>query len=391
MSNLARLRLAGFWTQNSVVDPQEFEDFDAARPKLANFEDGSTHAPSAFVTVGGSGFQFTGTGHSLAASARLNVESTGEIRLKNGSLLKADGSGGDIRLEVLTNVATLTIQSGAVMDIAGAANVTGNLDIESAGELNLKSGGTLTAESGSTVTLSSGATVTIAANATMSGDMTVSSGGSIVFQSGGTITGASGSTVTLQGTTNLYELKLIGSASWVVFNTARTWLRAGAVVLPLSYAGTSTGPDDPDIWTEVSDATTAPCYRTRSATSSGGKSLIEFRDLPIGGEITSVTITTKGTNLLSIVATMPTYRIVSWEDSSAAGLTTHSSLTTDAGTAGSFPATETQTTISATGTPTVTAGRRYGLLINHPFESPAGQAMRIYEITMNGTVEEHQL
>ena len=62
--------------------------------KAPNFEDGSTHAPSAFVTVGGSGFELTGTGHSLAASARLNVESTGELRLKNGALLKADGSVG---------------------------------------------------------------------------------------------------------------------------------------------------------------------------------------------------------------------------------------------------------------------------------------------------------
>ena len=97
--------------------------------KAINGDQGGTWAPSGFITVGGSGFEFTGTGHSLASSARLNVESGAEVRLKNGALLKADGAGGDIRLEVLTNVATLTIQSGAVQKVeaGGALDVYGGL------------------------------------------------------------------------------------------------------------------------------------------------------------------------------------------------------------------------------------------------------------------------
>lgn len=188
--------------------------------KAPNFEDGSTHAPSAFVTVGGSGFELTGTGHSLAASARLNVESTGELRLKNGALLKADGSVGDIRLEVLSNVATLTAQAASVVNLDGITSIGGDMTFQSSGpaSLDFETGVTATWASGSTAVHASGSTTTLA------GTTNVSSTGAVTFQSGSSLTGQSsapgtwagtwgfGSTLAVTGVTTLSSTVNCGSA-----------------------------------------------------------------------------------------------------------------------------------------------------------------------------------
>jgi hypothetical protein len=134
-------------------------------------------------------------------------------------------------------------------------------------------------------------------------------------------------------------------------------------------------------------------YRTSREREAAAVSLEEMTLLARSAraEIVEVTVTTKGTDSGSIASTRPQYQIVSWGDSAAAGNTTHSLLTTDAGSIATFGLTVTQTTIAATGSPKVTAGRHYGLRIIHPYEAINNQGVRIYECTIAGTAEEHMI
>ena len=346
-----------------------------------NGDGGGTWAPSAFITVGGSGFQLTGTGHEIAGSARLTIQSLGELRVANGGLIKIDGTSGDIRIEVVSNVAKLTVQAGATLSSAGA------LDLESTCVMTAKSGSEIDLASGSSVIAASGSTIEMQAGSTCSvaGDFDVESTGVTTWKSGSNLIGAAGAFLQWTPAAWFADLNCV-SSSWPSLAPSRSWSRGAAVLIPMSYTGGATsGPSSPDIWTAQSNIKNSPCYLTSDLDASGGASVLEFRDLPIGATITSVTITTRGTVVAGAASTLPTYRIVSWVDSNAADFTTHSSLTTDGAVAATFPTVTTQTTIAATGSPTVTAGRRYGLLITHPYQAVTNQGMRIYECTMNGT------
>lgn len=192
--------------------------------KAINGDDGGTWAPGAFITVGGAGFEFTGTGHSLAAGARLTAENGAEVRLQNGAYLVANGSAGDIRLEVAVNVATLTIQNGAYM----AVNSGGSVDFAGACVWKTSGPGSATFESGTTLTLSSGATLTAATGSTVNltgstlvrGTLTIrNSGGpgSFVTEAGTTFTANSAATfndaVTVNASVTCTTLAVTGNAT----------------------------------------------------------------------------------------------------------------------------------------------------------------------------------
>jgi hypothetical protein len=90
MANFPRIRLPGFWVLGSVVDPAEFEAIDAIRPMLINAADGSTHAPTDPIVIGGDGLQVTGP---LSASGNVTITGggttditmSGTTRVKLGS------------------------------------------------------------------------------------------------------------------------------------------------------------------------------------------------------------------------------------------------------------------------------------------------------------------
>jgi hypothetical protein len=220
-----------------VPGPVEYELLWDQVYASVNGDGGGTWAPSAFITVGGSGFQLTGTGHSLAASARLNVESTGEIRLKNGALLKVDGSGGDIRLEVLTNVATLTVQSGAVAQVSsgGALDIYGAITLKDTG-----GPGSITAEANTTITLSSGATLNTADGSTVNLTGTTNVRGPVVLKASGgpgSLTQEATTAVTLNGNVNFGSTAVITYSSGAEVNGLIT--RKGAEVRDGSSARTA--------------------------------------------------------------------------------------------------------------------------------------------------------
>lgn len=349
-----------------------------------NGDGGGTWAPGSFITIGGSGVQFTGTAHSLAAAARLNVESTGEVRIKNGAMLRVDGTSGDIRLEVVSNVAKVIVESGGVVEVYGETQIKdgGALTVEDNGAASFEDGSELVLLSGALETVSSGASVSVY------GQIQVQSAGNITLLSGGGLTAASGSTVLVQDALNVSgDLTLVGSAKWVNLSPDRTWHRCGTNLIVLTYAGVfNSGPTNPDVWTQGSNLSNGPCWRTVNTTDPGGFSIIEFTNLPVGGSLSSVTITTRGTKIGSIASTLPKYQIVSWDDTAAAGLTTHSSLTNDDGSIATFGSTETQTTVTASAT-TIDPSRRYGLKITHPYEAINEQGMYIYECTAHGTLD----
>ena len=396
-----RARLPGLWISGSVVSPAEFEHVDDYSGALDSA--GGTYALGAALILGGAGVHFSGTNHHVLGSATLTVDSLGSIVVASGGMIKLDGtSTADIELKVTAGVPIINVKAGARIDVQESA------DVDVYGLATLKdngggAGGELLVEDTATIQLASGAALAAASGATVTlgGATNVSSTGTTTWQNGSNLT--SGSTAFAQWSgewwfaktlkiTSACDIIIQGSANWIQYETARPWSCPGRILLPMTFAGGSTsGPADPDAWVEKSDLSAAPCFRTSSVATSGGISVIEFVDLPTGAEIVEVTVTTKGTDSGSIASTRPQYQIVSWEDSAAAGNTTHSLLTTDAGSIATFGLTVTQTTIAATGSPKVTAGRHYGLRVIHPYEAINNQGVRIYECTITGTAEEHQI
>ena len=355
--------------------------------KAINGDGGGTWAPSAFITVGGSGFEFTGTAHSVAASARLNVESTGEIRLKNGALLRADGTSGDIRLEVDTNVATLTAQTSTSVNLNGFVNLGGTVvwTTSGPGTATWQSGTSATFASGSTLTVASGGTAALAGTTTISGAATVSGTGSVQVASGATVTGVPGSSMSWLGQAGFADLILI-AGSWVQFSTSRSWTRRGLTIALTTYNnGDTTGPSGPDSWVETSDISVSPVIRTASATATGQYTIIEFQDLPEAGEITSVEITTKGEG--ASIGTLPSYLLVRWQ-SGEANPSSLSLVTVDDHTTGNFTSITDTTTITPTATLTIDRAYRYGLKVLHPYTAGSGCYMRIYDVVVNGESDE---
>ena len=175
-----------------------------------NGDAGGTWAPLAFITIGGAGLQLTGTGHRIAASARLNVESTGEIRLKNGALLLADGSAGDIRLEVDSNVAKLTAQTGSLitLDFGGAFDVAGGVAVKNTGIITWESSGSAIFSSGAILTAASGSTVNLSGTTNVRGAFVLKASGGP-----GSFTQEAGTTALFQGDT------VFSGASSITYNS----------------------------------------------------------------------------------------------------------------------------------------------------------------------------
>lgn len=176
--------------------------------KAINGDEGGTWAPSSYIVVGGSGFSLTGTGHQLAASARLTVQSTAEIRVANGGLVKLDGTGGDILMKVAGGIATIEAETGTVIKV----NAGGALDMYGSFTLKDTNGpGSFTAEANTTITLLSGSTMTAAASSTIN------------------LTGA----VALRG---ILTVKSSGGPGQLILESSTTNLNAGTI----SHLSTST-------------------------------------------------------------------------------------------------------------------------------------------------------
>jgi hypothetical protein len=360
-----------------------------------NGDTGGTWSPSNLIRVGGSGFSFAGTGHEIPSSGRVNVKSSGEIRVENSGLIRLDGTGSDISLKVTSNVPIIEVGSTGRIDVllGGTVDVYGGVTFK-----NSSGPGTATWQNNTTATFQDGSEIILGSGAEMTADggITVSSSGSIIIQSGGFIVGQSGSNVVLLGTNQLSSLALVGASTWPTLSTARTVTRPGVKIIPLTFndagaAGLAGGPGGPDAWERASDVSDAPSFRLATATTAGKKSIIEVVGLPIGSVLTGATIVSRGTEVGSIVSTLPTYRIISWASGLAAP-TFHSNTTNDAGIALTFAVTSATTSIGVIGTTenkTVVAGRRYGIYITHPYEA-LSQGAWIYYASIEASLSSLQ-
>ena len=353
-----------------------------------NGDAGGTWAPSAFITVGGSGFEFTGTGHSIAASARVSVASTGEIRVLSGGFL--------------------SVRSGGAFDLYGAGS------IKSAGNLNAESGSTLTLASGAAMTAASGSTVNLSGVTAVRGAMTIKASGGpgtlnvetgcavtaeagslfnvytnlAKVQSGGQVSFLDGSTfVSEDGATAIWLGSwTFGNDEWPQLSPARTWTRASFDIISMYGEGT------PEMYWGLSPATNGPCVATSLATVTGKKSILRLLDLPVGGTLTSVVVTSQGFQGASTPTQVPTYRLVSWGDTSAAGLTNLSSVVTDAHTGGNWLSTALDNTITASGSGfVIDPALNYGVLVTHPYDGGFGTQGIFYRADSTGTVSAIEL
>lgn len=104
MANFTRLRASGLWVPGSTILQAELEQIDDDRTKTINATDGSTHAPTTQIVIGGSGFAVPAP----APSAFGNVTS-----------LTASGG--------VTCNSTLTVNGTATLN--GTVNATSNAQI----------------------------------------------------------------------------------------------------------------------------------------------------------------------------------------------------------------------------------------------------------------------
>lgn len=356
--------------------------------KAINGDEGGTWAPSSFIVIGGSGLSLTGTGHQIAGSARLTVQSTGEIRLNNGALLRADGLGGDILLKVAANVAILEAESGTVIqvDTGGALDVYGQVTFKQSGA------GSAVWEDSTSATFADGSQASIQVGALfwVYGQQKVGDGGQVLMLDGSSmnfisntnLTGSTGAEFSWQGTLAISgEMTFVGSTNWPKM-TSRSVYRTKFSLVSLTFASDGpSGMQTPKIQWYQSLSTNAPCALTYPADSSGDVSVLRLEDLPIGGQLKNVKIKTIGA-LSPGTLTRPTYEIISWDDSSTDGYTSHSSVVTDghASDGSNWTNTYVETTITVDGGGVEVDGQRqYGVRVTHPY----GSAITGTQMTIN--------
>lgn len=309
MANITRIRLPGGWVPGSTVLAAELEALDAARPKVPNFSEGSSHAPTSPVYVGGQGIWVTGAFQ--ADSAKITVTTGKYILLNSGSFLTAalgsttnlNGSValnntmtvGAIGTILLVNGASLNVQStssinltngtltlssgsafntlsGSSTSFGGAVEVKNGMTFTAAGFLNgpvrVVSGGSFTMQSGSTFYIQASAVGHIQAF----GQLFVDNAGAITVASGGTITTQSGGGFDLYGRFDAYNNAIIYFRSSTLFtkegltrrtgNSAREEIRCTS----LSLSTSTFDPSQSDVW-EVPVAAASNATHTCAAPS----------------------------------------------------------------------------------------------------------------------------
>ncbi|MGN6107657.1 MAG: hypothetical protein ACTHU0_21285 [Kofleriaceae bacterium] len=345
----ASIRNSGFWTYLSVVLPEEFEEIDSRWPYVPDMLNGGSYAPLGPIEIGGQGVAISGPAVlqdirdstvsatcslTFAANASLIIAEQAEV-LINGTVV-VDGTDGE---------GAVTFQDGAVLAIEASA---GGLDIF--GTATVRDDGLLQMDSGSTLNISDGALVSVNCDVYFTSSGSVELGGNTTFTNG----------------------------TWPRLSGDRSWSRRTFVV-------------------RRSDGDATLDYRyvfCPIATSSGKITVLEFLDLPPNGTMTSVRLRTKGNQAANAGATYPDYRLIRWQDGDAA-VEYLSAMTDDAHSTANWLSDKLDTTIIvapvAPATAAIDRDYHYGVIIYHPWQSPDGQSMAIYEVEVNGTATEMRI
>jgi len=349
MSNIQRIRPQGTWVIGSVVDAAEFEALDSMRTKVPNFAEGSVHAPSAPVYVGGEGLRVTGT-FEAHECLQLDIAEGGFLNLEAGGTLQVDSAGpGDT-------------------PPAAEISVNGRVIVKDGGLLQIAAGGF--ARSSGDFACLAGSTLQIA-NAAV---LRIDPGGVLSVQGGAT-----------PGALDVYGAGTWrGASNYPKLSPARTVHRRS-----LSIASTSGAAGVAKAWKAHNDSFTGgDRVVTAAATAAGDYTLLELEDLPDGATLQTVQITTRGiagTNALN----RPTYYLVRWRGH--APLEQMSNSTTDAHSIPDWAnITPTATTITCNAHEVIDRSYRYGVKVLHPYEA-GGASMEIFDAVATLSVSELRL
>lgn len=238
MSNFSRVRAPGLWILGSTVDPAEWEAWDGRWEKVPNFADGSVHAPTVQVVIGGQGLEVSGDFIADECSL-LHVSNNGAITLGTDAVVEL-GATGSI---VMVSGSLISMGSGAVQTVGNGADVNiasgGDLNVQSGGEVHVQSGGTIQLDGTGELFVNSGAAITVANG----GGLSVQSGGNVSVASGGNVTVASGATLTLQGRLALsgdaarvsHRIGTVGDANATIGAHRDRWLVPQDLTAPRTY------------------------------------------------------------------------------------------------------------------------------------------------------------
>lgn len=383
-----RARPEGLWIQGSVVDPLEFEGLDRDRARSLDGKGGGSYTLEGALILGGEGVELAGANHKV--SGTLTVLALAQVTVANGAEIKADGSAGDIRLRVVSNVARLEAETGTVIQVkaGGALDIHGGLTLKNAsgpGSMTAENGTSITMQAGSTMTVAGPDSPTAAAVLQVSGDLNIKSGGDMHVESGGDLYLDSGAFAQLSGTVDSAgNFTFIGD-TWPKLNS-RSWERHTLLVAFCTFANhTGDGPDSPDIWAASSDVSSSQCLRTRAADATGDYSVVEFKDLPAGGVLSNVKVKSKG--IENVVPTYPTYRIVRWLEGDDFEYVSNA-VTDIHSTDGNWHTVVRTTTLTPSSAHTIDSKYRYGVRVTHPYPAAGSASMRIYDVGAYGTLQE---
>lgn len=173
-----RARLPGFWTFGSAIAPSEMEHVDDYAYAIDGLN-GGTYAPTALVTIGGSG---------LTVSGPL----------------------------IATNAQTIDVNASLTINPGAQLSLNDNMVVGSGAIAGFTSGSFLTMSSGSTFTMNSGSTATIG------GAATITSTGTVTLASGGSLTTNSGSVVNINGTLNVNTTLSLTKGTIITQSTLNT-------------------------------------------------------------------------------------------------------------------------------------------------------------------------
>lgn len=348
MANFTRLRAPGFWVVGSVVLPEEFEAFDDEREAVINARDGSTHAPTVQIELGGQGLRVTGPSRLdditlgvVGAAGTLSISNTADLIVENGgdAIVQA---GGDLDIGTGVGLANLTVKSGSLATIASG----GSMDVRGA--------------------------VTYY-------DTSVS-----------TYNGTSTLILNVDGVWTLSGLVTFASSTYPLLSPARSWERHSLLIASTTFVGTAAtaepaaGALDPDAYKINSNlAGGMDAIATRPTTSTSRYHEVELLDLPDGGTFIDVQVYTQGM-ASTVTMTLPVYEI--FRQSGTAAAQSMSAATTDAHTVGNFTAGVATTTVTVTAFATISKSYRYFLRVSHGYDpgAPTG-SMRIYDVKATGT------
>lgn len=354
MANFTRLRAPGLWILGSVVLPEEFEAMDAIRPKLINAANGSTHAPDTIqIEIGGLGMRVSGP-------SRLDALSIGVL-----------ASGGTL---TVANNSTLIVSNGAV---GGMIRVDGGVTVP--GLIKLNGGSSeLRVESGSFIQVKVGGSLDIR------GACHIYDGAAVTVDGGSLLTQAFGASWTMNGTFNF------GNSTWPLLAPNRTWERHSLTIASTSYVGVTgtntpgSGAPDPEAMKVHSNAAGGiDTIYVRPTDQTDRYTEVEFHNLPDGGSITSMSISTQGISATGSTV-LPSYEIFRQKFASAAE--SMSASTPDVHTTGNFVSSFLTTSITVTAHTTISRDYRYFLRVNHAYNvsAPSG-SMRIYDVRADGS------